>query len=147
MITQPLCNDAVLADVISAVTRSFPYLNKLLVSARILEIVQNHARVHACGYLFWAANIGGLEVVAILWQPGTTSEIHDHRQAENLVIGLVGEVTVLRYHYSRNQRFVEWQEILSCGGLSHTPAWSSHEIINHTSEWAATLHFYYPRRK
>ena len=135
-----------LASTIARSMKALPSPVQRLFNSPLSQWLHSSSQVHKCGYIFWELFVGPLELVVMLWKPGATSEAHDHRYTKNWLMCLAGEVSVLSYHYSRNQRFLESEELLCKGNVSHTPAWATHEVINRSSDWAATLHVYWPRR-
>jgi predicted metal-dependent enzyme (double-stranded beta helix superfamily) len=91
-----------------------------------------------------------VEVVLIVWSPGSKSLPHDHGRSWNVswVVPLSDRTSLNGIFYRCWGDLLRSQEteILTGGGLHVVKPHEIHEIVNDSDEIAVSLHCYFPRR-
>jgi predicted metal-dependent enzyme (double-stranded beta helix superfamily) len=91
-----------------------------------------------------------IEVVLIVWPPGSSSRAHEHGLSWNLTSLLpLGRQPQLQaiYHRCHNDRLkLERSAVLQVGGFHVVLPYQIHEVINNSEETVVSLHCYFPRR-
>lgn len=91
------------------------------------------------------------QIVVVFWPPGARSAIHDHDETLGAVMPLFGQVHETKYRVEPGAT-PETVELIATEAQAleaHTfspitaaPGEQLHDVVNHTSEWAATVHVY-----
>jgi predicted metal-dependent enzyme (double-stranded beta helix superfamily) len=91
-----------------------------------------------------------VEVVLIVWTPGSKSLPHDHGRSWNVsLVAPLNDRTSLKGIFYRcwgDLLRSQGTEILTGGGLHFVKPYQIHEIVNDSDEIAVSLHCYFPRR-
>lgn len=90
------------------------------------------------------------QIVVVSWGPGSGSPIHDHNDTVGAVAALVGTTLETKHQIiDRNGSTVQLKALdtLRLHGELVTPILPDeetqlHDMVNHTDEWAATIHVY-----
>jgi predicted metal-dependent enzyme (double-stranded beta helix superfamily) len=91
-----------------------------------------------------------IEVVLIIWPPGSRSLAHEHGLCWNITALLpLGKEPCLEANYHRfwgDKLLLERSQVLTVSGVHLVLPYQIHEIINNSLETVASLHCYFPRR-
>jgi hypothetical protein len=89
-----------------------------------------------------------VELVLIIWPPGSGSGCHDHQSSFNLLHCLLGQLNIYNFVCCQNQLHLAQHQILSIGTTAKTFPYQIHEVVNPSPvDWAASLHIYFPVRQ
>ena len=90
------------------------------------------------------------ELIALCWEPGQATPIHDHDDSDGWVVGMSGSVEEVRYRpKDSREEGVEFERLGSTevtpGAVAHIhDDIAVHEIRNDGAERAVSLHLYAP---
>jgi len=141
-----------LTEKLKALGRNREALNRALCVARLSE--RDASRYLHFRETFYTRNLicrtEDFELLALCWEPGQITPIHDHADSEGWMYGLAGEVEEVRYRCetpeggpARVTRIEDGR--VGVGKVAHINddiAW--HTVGNPTGERAVSLHLYSP---